>query len=45
MSAKGLLSADHYEDRLKRFCFPLWKDRPFEEICRRDVVELLDSVG
>jgi integrase len=42
--AQGLRSADHIESRFTRFCYPVWKDRPFEEIRRRDVSMMLDSV-
>jgi integrase len=42
--AQGLRSADHYQSRFERFCYPVWKDRPFEEIRRRDVSELLDTI-
>jgi integrase len=45
VEANGLLSKNEIERQLKKYIYPKWKDRPFLEIRRRDVNDLLDHVA
>jgi integrase len=42
--AKGLRSGREMERILKRYALPVWRDRPFKDIRRSDIVALLDDV-
>ena len=44
VKANGLRSRDEIERILERHIYPIWKDREFEGIRRKDVTKLLDMV-
>jgi integrase len=45
VEAKKLRSRGEIERLLERYVYPRWKDRPFLEIRRREVNELLDQIA
>jgi integrase len=42
--AKGLRTRDEIERCLNKYILPHWRDRPFAEIKRRDLADLLDRI-
>ncbi len=42
---RGLISAREYRRILDVYILPTWKDRPFAEIRKRDVFDLLGTIG
>jgi hypothetical protein len=45
VEAHGLRSQYDIKRQLDRYVYPRWKDRPFLEVRRRDVNDLLDYIA
>jgi integrase len=45
VEANQLISGDELRRHLDKYVYPKWKDRPFIEIRRRDVIELIERIA